>query len=112
KSKKAQDKLDISQGDYPGGIQIWGSNPAFIWTSQRAEAEGIHVHAFKTEKNEPDLDETYAEVKIDGVKLDPLMVRILMAQTALPHLEGRIASITCPFCRSPQFAVGEGGVIP
>jgi hypothetical protein len=29
--KPSKKTLDICQRDYPGGIQIWGSNPAFIW---------------------------------------------------------------------------------
>ncbi len=37
-------KLQASQKDYPGGIQIWASNPAIIWTASRAEEAGIHVN--------------------------------------------------------------------
>src|SRR6266403_1260535 len=82
KSRLSRKTLRIRQVDYHGGIQIWGSNPAFLWTSRRQEQEGIHVHAFRQTTDQPDLDETYGEVVIDAVKLDPLMVRVLMAQTA------------------------------
>ena len=34
--------IDIRQSEYPGGLQIWGSNPAFLWTGSRHEEEGIH----------------------------------------------------------------------
>ena len=27
--------LSLRQSDYPGGIQIWGSNPAIIWSSEK-----------------------------------------------------------------------------
>jgi hypothetical protein len=27
------------------GIQIWGSNPAILWTGSQIEEEGIHIHA-------------------------------------------------------------------
>lgn len=68
--KPSRKKLNLRQADYPGGIQIWGSNPAIIWTGAQHEEEGIHVHAFKRDVNEaPDPDETFAEVMIDGVRL-------------------------------------------
>jgi hypothetical protein len=87
KSRPSRKALRIRQADYPGGIQIWGSNPAFLWTSHRQEHEGIHIHAFRKPGDPPDLDETYGKVVIDGIKLDPLMVRVFMAQTALPSLK-------------------------
>jgi len=106
-------KLDIKQRDYPGGIQIWGSNAALLWTSEGPEEEGIHVHAFRTLGDEiPTHDETYAEVVIDGVSLDPAMVRTLMAQNALPHIKGRVLCKVCPRCKEPQFAQGEAAYVP
>jgi transposase-like protein len=105
-------KVDIKQEDFPGGIQVWGSNPAFLWTSDRAEEEGIHVHAFCKSDEYPDLDETYGEVTIDGVSLDPEMVRVLMAQNSLPSLKNRILPINCPSCGQPQFGVGELAFTP
>lgn len=105
-------KLDIRQADFPGGIQVWGSNPAFLWTSRRAEAEGIHVHAFLDGQEVPELDETYGEVIIDRVSLDPTMVRVLMAQNVMPSLKDRTKSIDCPSCGQPQFSVGEAAYTP
>jgi hypothetical protein len=112
KTARSQRKLDIRQTDYPGGIQIWGSNPAFLWTSSRTEEEGIHVHAFLGGQEDPELDETYGEVTIDGARLDPEMVRVLMAQNVMPTLKDRIRSIDCPACRRPQFGVGEAAYNP
>jgi transposase-like protein len=109
-------KLHIKQGDYPGGIQIWGSNPALLWTSDRAEEEGIHVHAFlknpSESDDEPDSDETYGEVIIDGVSLDSSMVRVLMAQNALPSLKNRVIPTECPACHNSLFEVGELAFTP
>jgi hypothetical protein len=57
-TKPAGRTLDIRQSDYPGGIQIWGSNPAFLWTSSVREEEGIHVHASRTDdEQDPVIDE-------------------------------------------------------
>jgi transposase-like protein len=111
-SRLSDRKLDIKQADFPGGIQIWGSNPAFLWTSDRSEEEGIHVHAYQAHSEIPDLDETYGQVTIDGVRLDPSMVRVLMAQSALPSIEGRVRSISCPSCGEAHFSTGESAYSP
>lgn len=113
KKRKAPDSISIKQRDYPGGIQIWGSNPAILWTSKDPEMTGIHLHAFKTSEQEmPDVDETYAKVTIDGVKLDPEQVRTYMAQSAMPHLEGRVVDLVCPHCGEPHFERGELAFTP
>src|ERR1700682_342141 len=112
KSQPSEKTLRIEQADYPGGIQIWGSNPAFLWTSDRTEEEGIHVHAFREPSDQPMLDETYGEVVIDGVQLNPLMVRVLMAQSALPSLKDRVLPIICPNCHTAHFSVGESAFTP
>lgn len=105
-------KLKIKQADFPNGIQIWGSNPAFLWTGDHVEDEGIHVHAFRDNPNEPAIDETYGAVTIDGVALDPEMVRIRMAQSTLPSLRGRVLPLECPACGAAQFARGEDAFTP
>jgi hypothetical protein len=46
KPVQAAKVLSLQQSDYPGGIQVWGSNAAIIWSSEKAEEEGIHVHAY------------------------------------------------------------------
>ena len=108
----AAETLEIKQSEYPGGIQLWGSNPAFLWTADRHEEEGIHVHAFLEGETEPAPDETYREVTIDGIKLDPVMVRVLMAQKVMPSLKGRVRSMDCPHCGQPGFDTGEAAYLP
>ena len=112
KPKPANRKLDLRQADYLGGIQIWGSNPVIIWTSQQVEEEGIHVHAFNRDDGKPILDDTFSQVTIDGISLDAAMVRTLMAQSALPHIEKRVVAISCPKCGEPKFSVGEDAFTP
>ena len=99
----ANRSLNINQSDYPDGIQIWGSNPAIIWSAEKAEEEGIHVHAFKGGSDWPIVDDTFSTVIIDGVTLDPAMVRTLMAQNSLPHIAGRVFSLRCSNCSCPAF---------
>ncbi len=109
---EAKKKLNINQADYPGGIQIWGSNPAFIWTSPIDEDKGIHVHAYRASSATPIIEDTYSSVTIDGIRIDPDMVRTLMAQSALPHLEKRIVSLNCPKCRLAHFDSGVNAITP
>jgi hypothetical protein len=110
--QSANRPISIRQADFLGGIQVWGSNPALLWTSEAAEEEGIHLHAFVRDSTEPDVDDTFSEVEIDGVKLDPVMVRTLMAQNTLPHLAGRVQSINCTVCGTGVFGAGEMGFTP
>jgi hypothetical protein len=106
-------KIDLSQAEFMGGIQLWGSNPAFLWTSRRPEEEGIHVHAFRdVGEPQPKVDETYGEVVIDGVRLDPVMVRVLMAQSALPSIVSRVMPLDCPSCGHAKLALGESAFTP
>jgi hypothetical protein len=108
----AELSLDIRQSDYTGGIQIWGSNPAIIWSAAKAEEAGIHVHAFKGESDRPDIDNTFSTVAIDGVTLDPAMVRTLMAQNTLPHIVGRVFPMRCVDCNRPAFDEDEEAFTP
>lgn len=110
--KSATTKLNIRQSDFHGGIQIWGSNPAIVWTREQAEEEGIHVHAFREDGAEAVLDDTFAQVTIDGFALDPAMVRTLMAQSALPHIEKRVVDVRCTRCGEAKFDHGVDGFSP
>ena len=110
--RPSKKELRIRQKDFMGGIRVWGSNPAFLWTGQDREEEGIHIHAFCENGDAPELDETYFQVTIDEMKLDPVMVRILMAQKALSFLKDRVLTINCPSCGEAQFAIGELAVTP
>jgi hypothetical protein len=109
---KATKILSLRQRDYPGGIQIWGSNPAIIWSSKKPEEEGIHVHAYKRDGELAKPDDTFAAVEIDGLRLDPIMVRTLMAQNSLPHLESRVVPLKCDSCGAMEFCAGEQAFTP
>jgi len=108
----ANRRCKIRQRDYVGGIQIWGSNPAIVWTAEKAEEEGIHVHAYREIRGPYSLDNTYSTVEIDGITLDPDMVRSYMAQSVLPHIAGRMVSHICPKCEDTHFDRGELAYTP
>ena len=111
-SESSAGQIEMKQIDYPGGIQLWGSNPAFLWTSQHSEAEGIHIHAFDANQDEPVLDDTFSRVKIEGIALEPKMVRLFMVQSIIPHLRDRVFPIHCPFCHKAQFDTGDKAFTP
>lgn len=106
----ANRKLEIKQADCQGGIQIWASNPAFLWTGERKEEEGLHVHAYGADGKERHND-TYSEVVIDSVVLNEEHIRYFMAQNALPFLNGRIRSLNCPECGTSHFASGDAAFV-
>ena len=93
-------------------MQIWASNPAILWTAGRPEEEGIHVHLYKRGLVEPIVDETFGSVRIDGVDLEEVFVRQLMAQQALAYLKNKIVSLLCPKCSHPHFDQRDSGFYP
>lgn len=97
-------EIEINQKDFPGGIQVWGSNAAIVWTSKKPEEIGIHLHCFESlDAASPSIDNTFSNVSIDGVELDAEHVRSYMAQSAMPHLAGRVVAIDCPECAMAHF---------
>lgn len=103
--------IAIRTRDFGGGISIWGSNPALLWTRSCAEETGIHVHAWSGAGTLL-VDDTFRRVAIDGIELRPEMVRTLMLQRALPHLTGKIRSLECADCGHPQFDRGTLALRP
>ena len=110
--KQSKKVLKIKQADYPGGIQVWGSNPAILWTSGEHEESGIHVHIYSNDGSERIKDDTFGSVVIDGEKLEPVMVRTMMAQKCLPHLMTRIVSLKCNKCGDKIFDQGMSAYTP
>jgi hypothetical protein len=110
--KRAKAPLTINQADFPGGLQIWASNPAILWTSSRSEEEGIHIHGWKGQRSKPELDGTYNSVVIDGIKLDEEQLRYFMAQNALTYLRNKVRSLSCPKCCASQFDRGPSAFRP
>ncbi|MDQ0837994.1 RNase P subunit RPR2 [Sphingomonas faeni] len=110
--KRAKQSLLIRQADYPGGLQIWASNPALLWTANKSEEEGIHVHGWKGRRAAPELDGTFDRVVIDDINLNEEYLRHFMAQNALAYMRGKITSIQCPQCGEDQFDSGLTGFRP
>ena len=112
KLQRATKPINISQRDYPGGLQIWASNPALLWTSPRPEQAGIHVHGWVRKSGNPKLDGTFDRVRIDGLDLDEEQLRYFMAQNALIYLRRKVTSLRCPECATPKFDKGDAAFRP
>jgi len=108
---RAPRKLDEKQASFPGGIQIWASNPALVWTSDRPEEAGLHIHLYDAQGGIV-VDDTFDHAVIDGIELNEPHIQYFMAQQALPHLSDRIVSLTCPRCDTPHFDVGDMALFP
>jgi|SRR5579885_1747324 hypothetical protein len=102
--------INIELADYPGGVQIWGSNPSILWTAHRLEESAIHVHAYNHEGKRV-VDNTFGRVTLAGQELDIDMIRVLQIQQALPGLLAQITTVYCPECGISQFDQGQQAVI-
>lgn len=110
--KRSTDKIEFNQREFPGGVQIWASNKAVLWTSPKEELEGIHVHTYAQPGHVPRNDETYGCVVIDGIELNETMLGFYMAQKSLAYLENRLAALDCPKCNAPHFDKNEHAYTP
>ena len=108
---RAPRALPIDQRDYPGGIQMWASNPAILWTSPKAEEEGIHIHLYDSHGHLQE-DDTFDKVSIDGVSLDEAMIKQLMAQQAVDNLADKVVTLRCPECDCAHFDTGLSAFSP
>lgn len=103
--------LDAKLSDYPGGIQMWASNPALLWTAARPEEKGIHFHGYSEDKSTRFDDDTFSSVTLDGIEVNEEQLRYFMAQNALAYLQGRVVCLLCK-CGAPHFDRGLSGFMP
>jgi hypothetical protein len=60
---------EINLDDYEGlPFQVWASTPAVLWTAERAQERGIHVHVYQD--GEYLIDDTFGTVVYEGSVLD------------------------------------------
>lgn len=110
--QRANKSISLRQSDYAGGMQLWASNPALLWTSTRPEEAGIHLHAFEDPSGMPIVDDTFDQVRIDGMPLDEEHLRHFMAQNALYYLRNKIVCLRCPVCNAAKFDRDEAAFRP
>lgn len=60
---------EISLDDFDGlPFQVWASTPAVLWTADRPQERGIHVHVYENSRYL--IDDTFGTVIHRGMKLD------------------------------------------
>jgi hypothetical protein len=98
--RKVERRLDIDQRNplYSGGVRLWGTHPAILWTAERQEEEGIHVHVYHAGEEIAAPDQTFGAVSIDGIELDPRAVRSFMVQQQAPRVRDKLARVLCASC--------------
>ncbi|WP_231586194.1 hypothetical protein [Pandoraea apista] len=61
----------INLDDYEGHhFDIWSSTPAVLWTADRPQEQGIHLHIYEGDGPRRLIDDTFGEVIYRGRKLD------------------------------------------
>jgi hypothetical protein len=62
---------------------IWASTPAIVWTAERSQEFGIHVHVFDP-SGKRIVDDTFGEVRLNGKLLQrPDLVSAMIARTVI-----------------------------
>lgn len=61
--------LNLDQ--YDGNrFEMWASTPAVLWTANRPQEKGIHVHVYQDQGRRRIVDDTFDKVTYKGVELD------------------------------------------
>jgi hypothetical protein len=71
----------VNLDEYKGcPYQVWASTPAILWTANRPQEKGIHVHIYSEGKRI--IDDTYSEVIKDDKKISRLdLIEMMMKRT-------------------------------
>lgn len=109
--QSAHRDIVLDATDYAGGIQLWGSNSSIIWTSNRLEESGIHVHAYNNRQKRV-IDNTYSTVVINNETISAEMLRILQVQLAIPAIKKHLGTLACPVCHTMLSHLGKNAVQP
>ena len=66
---------DLDLDKYEGRcFEVWASTPAVLWTANRPQEKGIHVHVYEGEGIRRIVDDTFANVIYKGELLDRKML--------------------------------------
>lgn len=111
KQALAQATLEFKSKDFAGGVKIWASSPAIIWTNPKQEESGIHLHAY-TGNRHKEIDDTFSSISINGIILNRDAVQLFMAQINTPSISKYINSLNCSSCGKPHLDKGEYAIKP
>jgi hypothetical protein len=67
-SKFIEPNRSVNLDEFPGcHYTVWASTPAIVWTAERPQERGIHVHVHDGQRRV--VDDTFSSVTLDGKKL-------------------------------------------
>jgi len=73
---------EINLDDFPGlPFQVWASTPAVLWTANRPQERGIHVHVYKD--GQYVVDDTFGVVRYQGKVLERSRLLEAMVQRTI-----------------------------
>ncbi len=103
--------LSLRWDQCPGGIDIWGSNQAIIWTARKPEEEGLHIHWYASDGTMLQ-DDTFDTVTIGTIDIDVTAARLWMAQREIHQLRVVTGSMNCEECGAPLCDQGTQAYTP
>jgi hypothetical protein len=106
KTVDSRKRLNIDPKNYSGGVRIWGTAQAILWSSNRAEESGIHVHAYDSQMRKV-IDDTYGEVWYGDTHLPVRQVQLYTIQKSIKSLNGKICCLSCTHCKKTHLDDGE-----
>lgn len=72
----------INLDDYAGlPFQVWASTPAVLWTAERPQERGIHVHVYK--EGDYLIDDTFGVVRFQGKELSRAELLAAMVESTI-----------------------------
>lgn len=72
--------ITIDKNEYLGGIELYGTHKALLWTSPIPQESGIHVHCYASGGLKRVVDDTYGVVYLNETLLDLTETQLLQAQ--------------------------------
>jgi hypothetical protein len=80
--KEPDRTLNLDQDKYSGcDYEIWASTPAIVWSAERPQEKGIHVHVYDGDKRV--VDDTFSVVVLNGKPLERKEVLQAMLERAI-----------------------------
>ncbi len=72
----------MDMDEYSGfDFDVWSSTPAILWTANRPQEKGIHVHVYQNGKRI--VDDTFGVVIKDGKELDRMTLWAMMTENTV-----------------------------
>ncbi|MCA9377262.1 hypothetical protein KC685_05080 [Candidatus Dojkabacteria bacterium] len=103
--------LNINEHYFSGGFDIWGWHKALLWSMEKAEEIGIHIHGYDDSGNRV-MDDTFSTIIYNDTVIDVEDAQYLMMQKSQKEILTKIDSLKCPNCGLLHSDRGYFGFVP